>query len=143
MKNLTLIDKAFFLKKTPMFSSLELDLLLPIADKLIIIDFEANEVVFDLGEQAFNMYIIGEGKVSIRDASKQEIALLEIGEVFGDESIFSGLPREYQAICKVPTYLLTLTQADLLAIIHEYPKVATGFIEMFTRVTPFRSRKPR
>ena len=46
-----------------MFSSLELDLLLPIADKLILIDFETNEIVFDLGEQAFNMYIIGEGKV--------------------------------------------------------------------------------
>ena len=73
----------------------------------------------------------------------KKLHCLKLGRCFGDESIFSGLPREYQAICKAPTYLLTLTQADLLAIIHEYPKVATGFIEMFTRVTPFRSRKPR
>lgn len=139
-KNYTLIDKAFVLKKTPMFSCLELDLLLPIADKMHPTHVPAGEVIFDVGEQAYSMYFITEGKVSISNPEGGIIASLNIAEAFGDEAVFSGTTRQYTARSETPTELLTLSRADLLAIIYEYPRVATGFLEVYTKVTPFRKR---
>lgn len=139
-KNYTLIDKAFVLKKTPMFSCLELDLLLPIADKMHPIHIPAGEVIFAADEQAYSMYFIVEGTVMIANRQDAIIASLCSGEVFGDEAVFSGGVREYQSKAKENTELLTLSRADLLAIIYEYPRVATGFLEVYTKVTPFRNR---
>lgn len=140
MNHFTLIEKAFFLKKNPMFSSLELDLLFPISDKLILIEIDDDEIIFDIGENAYSMYLIAKGEVNIYGANKQKICTLGPGEVFGEESIFSGSPRAYKSYSQTKVKLLTLSQADLLALIHEYPNIATGFIEMYTKVTPFRPR---
>lgn len=139
-KNYTLIDKAYVLKKTSMFSSLELDLLLPIADKMHATTIFGSEIIFDVGEQAFSMYFILEGSVSVFNKDGVKLIDLGVGEVFGDESVFSGLPREYQVKSVSNVELLTLSRADLVAIIHEYPRVATGFLDAYTKVTPFRKR---
>lgn len=139
-KNYTLIDKAFVLKKTPMFGYLELDLLLPIADKMHPTHVPGGEVIFCPGEQAYSMYFITEGSVLISNQQGVLLASLNTGEAFGDEAVFSGSSREYEAKSKVHTELLTLSRADLLAIIYEYPRVATGFLEAYTKVTPFRKR---
>lgn len=139
-KHYTLIDKAFVLKKTPMFGSLELDLLLPIADKMNPTHAQFREPIFCEGEHAYSMYFIIEGTVSITNKEGATIALLQSGEIFGDEAVFNGRPREYTAKSDSETELLTLSRADLLAIIYEYPKVAMGFLETYTKVIPFRTR---
>lgn len=135
---MSLIDRAFSLKQTPMFSTLELDLLLPIADKLGMTYGDVNEVIFDVKEQAYSMYLIVQGEVDIYDANNLKLASLSKGAFFGEEAIFNGRPREYRAISKRATELLVLSGSDLLALIHEYPKVATGFLEVYTKAYPFR-----
>lgn len=140
MKKMTLIDKAFSLKRTPMFSTLELDLLLPIADKLGMTYADVNEVIFDIKEQAYSMYLIIQGHVDIYDQSNMKLASLSEGAFFGEEAIFNGRPREYRAVSKGQTELLVLSGSDLLVLIHEYPKVATGFLEVYTKAYPFRPR---
>lgn len=140
MKLHTLIEKAFLLKKTPMFSLLELDLLLPIADKLSPIAIDAGEIIFDCGEQAYSMYLIADGVVTVHDAENRELTILKAGEFFGEESIFSRTPRAYRTSTKTDTICLTLSQSDLLAIINEYPRVATGFLEVYTKAMPYRKR---
>lgn len=137
---MTLIDKAFALKKTPMFSTLELDLLLPIADKLGMTYADVHEVIFDIQEQAYSMYLIVEGEVEIYDENKNKLTTLVEGAFFGEEAIFNGRPREYRAISKGHTEFLVLSGSDLLAFIYEYPKVATGFLEVYTKAYPFRPR---
>lgn len=141
MNHFTLIEKAFFLKKTPMFSSLELDLLFPISDKLSLIEIDDNEIIFDVGENAYSIYLIAKGEVTVYGSDKKEICILKQGELFGEESIFSGSPRAYKTYSRTKVQLLNLSQSDLLALIHEYPNIATGFIEMYTKVIPFRPRK--
>ncbi len=58
MKHLTLIDKAFLLKRTLPFSSLDLNLLLAIADKLGFMIFDPKEYIFVIEEEANRMYFI-------------------------------------------------------------------------------------
>jgi CRP-like cAMP-binding protein len=140
MIQLSLIEKAFLLKKNRIFSMLDLDLLLPIADKLSSVTLEAREILFDVGEQAFSMFLIVKGTVVAYNEKGEELASMNEGQFFGDEAIFSGTPRSYRIFTQTPTQCLTLSHSDLLAIINEYPQVSTGFLEVYAKAMPFRRR---
>lgn len=141
MNRLTLIDRAFFLKRTLMFATLDFDLLLAVADKLSVITFDPNEPVFGINEEAYHMYFIVSGMVDIRDAQNNLLATLGVDDFFGDESIFNEKPRTYSATSQVKTVVLALSRTNLLTIISEYPSVAVGFLQAYTSMTTFRPRK--
>lgn len=141
MQRLTLIDRAFFLKRTLVFSTLDFDLLLAIADKLSVASFDPDEPVFGYNEDAYHMYFILNGTIQIRDAQNATLATLGADDYFGDESIFNEKPRAYSATCKTNAILMSLSRTNLLTIISEYPSVAVGFLQAYTSATTFRSRK--
>lgn len=141
MKNYTLIDKAFLLKRTPLFEQLDLDLLLPIADKLTLAQFDAGDAIFSYNEEAHRMYFIVNGSVKITDSQGVQIAMLGDEDFFGDESIFNEKPRQYSAMTETETILLSLSRTNLLTIISECPSVAVGLLQVYTSTTPFRFPK--
>ncbi len=141
MKRLNLIEKTFLLKKTPPFTSLELNLLLPIADKLVAAAFGKGETIFQCNETAHRMYLIAEGIVEVYSPEGQLMANLYSNDFFGDESLFSGIPRGYTAVSKTETQLLALSETHLLTIISECPDVALGFLQVYTATMRFRPRK--
>lgn len=143
MNRFTLIDRAFFLKRTLLFSSLDFDLLLTIADKLNVISYEENQHIFGVNEEAFRMYFIARGTVEICDMHQNLITTLGADEFFGDESLFNEKPRAYSAISKTETILFALSRTNLLTIISECPSVAIGFLQAYTAMTPFRPRKTK
>lgn len=140
MKSLTLVDKAFFLKKTILFGALDLGLLLAIADKLNLVSFDAGNTIFASGEDAIRMYFIVKGTVEILNGQRYPLATLKEEDFFGDEGIFNEKARTYEAVSKSDTILLILSKTNLLNIISECPSVAIGFIQAYTSATPFRPR---
>ncbi len=141
MKTLTLIDKAFLLKRTPLFNALDLDLLLTIADKLGVVNFDAGDFVFLAKEEANRMYFIIKGQIEISDKHSQPLCLLEQGDFFGEESLFNNKVRAYEAFCPIETKLLTLSRTNLYTIISECPPVAVGFLQVYTSALNFRPFK--
>ncbi len=141
MKPLTLIDKAFLLKRTPLFSALDLDLILTIADMLGTVTFEVNDSAFFVNEEANRMYFIVQGEVEIRDPEGKKICALSAGDFFGEESLFSNKPRTYSAFIPMETHLLTLSRPHLYSIIFECPSVALGFLEVYAAGMQFRPIK--
>ncbi len=138
MKALTLIDKAFLLKKTTLFGSLDLDLLLTIADKLDLMRYKKGESIFTNGQEANLMYLIAEGSVSIK--CNEIEADLSKGEFFGDESVFNEKARAYSATCSGSATLFTLSRNHLLGIIAECPSVAIALLEAYSARVNFRNR---
>ncbi len=138
MKELNLIDKAFLLKKTSLFGSLDLDLLLTIADKLDIMVYSKEEPVFSIQQDANQMYLIAEGQVLIECNHKK--TTLIAGEFFGDESVFNEKARAYSAKSVTQAILLTLSRNHLLGIIAECPSVAVALLEAYSANIDFRSR---
>lgn len=132
MNAMTLIDKAFFLKKTPLFAELDLDLLLSVADKMQITTFEKDEEIFTDGHEAQRMYFLVAGRVCINDT------ILAVQDFFGEESLFSEKPRVYSAIAKSHTTLMTLSKTHLMTIISECPSVAIGLLQAYTESIPNR-----
>lgn len=141
MKRLTLIDKAFLLKRTPLFGALDLDLLLSIADKLGVATFDEDDFVFFANEEANRMYFIVKGQVAIRSSSSTQICTLKDTDFFGEESLFNSKPRGYEALCLTDTTLLTLSRTNLYSIISECPSVAVGFLQVYASAVQFRPIK--
>jgi CRP-like cAMP-binding protein len=141
MKHLTLIDKAFLLKRTAPFSTLDLDLLLTIADKLGLVVFDPGDYIFVTQEEANRMYFIVKGQVHIQGPHKQHFYTLESGDFFGEESLFNNKPRSYAAFTPIETHVLTLSRTNLYTIISECPSVAVGFLQVYTTAHPLRPFK--
>lgn len=141
MKRLTLIDKAFLLKKTALFSSLDLDLLLTIADKLNAVAYDAGENIFVVNEEANRLYLIYKGEVEIRDKEHRPLSKLTATDFFGEESLFNDRLRGYEAISQTDTQLMTLSRTNLFTIISECPSVAVSFLQIYTSALDFRPIK--
>lgn len=140
MKPLSLIEKAFFLKRVKPFSDLDLDLLLAVSEKLYYDEYDAGERVFTYGQAANRMYLIVRGSVEIQDEMMRPLYTLEANDFFGDESIFNEQPRRYGAICKTDAQLLTLSRSHLLSVISECPSVAVSLLQCYAQQIPCRAK---
>lgn len=136
----SLIEKAFFLKKTRLFSELDLEVLLAIAEKLHEDDYDKEEKVFTPGQVANRIYLIAEGAVQILDEHKRPVCELGVSDYFGDESLFNEQPRSYSAVCKMDTVFLTLSRSHLLSIISECPSVAVTLLHAYSQQLPCRHK---
>jgi CRP/FNR family transcriptional regulator/CRP/FNR family cyclic AMP-dependent transcriptional regulator len=141
MRPFSLIEKAFFLKKVKLFSELDFELLLSIAEKMHDDDYDANEKVFTNGQVANRVYFIAQGTVELSDTRMKWIGELSAGEFFGDESLFNDEPRSYMAACKTDALLLTLSRSHLLSIISECPSVAVALLQSYAHALPCRLLK--
>lgn len=128
----SLIEKAFFLKKSRLFNELELELLLAIAEKLHEDDYDREEKIFSFGQVANRIYFIVHGRVEIFDEKSKLVCELEGGNYFGDESLFNEQPRAYSASCKTDSLLFSLSRSHLLAIISECPSVAVALLQTYS-----------
>jgi len=141
MKTFSLIEKAFFLKKVRLFSELDFELLLAIAEKLHDDDYDASEQVFTHGQVANRIYFIAAGSVQLFDEKMRPLVELHAEQYFGDESLFNESQRTYSAQCKTDSMLLTLSRSHLLSIISECPSVAVCLLQLYATALPCRFSK--
>lgn len=139
----SLIDKAFLLKKVKLFCSLDMDFLLAISEKTEVSHYKSGTEIFRSGQSGTRMYIIAEGIVEIRVSDKKDIVTIwELGapECFGDESLLNEKPRGYEASAKMDLKLLSFSKTQFLNILEECPSVALAFLETYATKTTFRIR---
>ncbi|UMB83207.1 cyclic nucleotide-binding domain-containing protein [Chlamydia psittaci] len=135
---MNLIDRAFLLKKNPIFNSLDMDILLAISDKTEIMIFKPGVKIFSIEEPSFSLYIIVEGYVKITDNSSSLSVTISSQECFGEESLFSNKPREYNAEAITQVRTLTLSRGQFLSIVEECPSVALSLLELYAKQITFR-----
>lgn len=138
MKELTLIETAFLLKKTDLFQELDLDMLVSIADKAHQDIYYKNEKVFTTEQNAYRFYIIAKGSVDIYYPSQIPVVSLKENDCFGEESLFNDELRAYDAICSSETLFITLSKPLLMNVISEAPQVALALLEKFSKNHPCR-----
>lgn len=136
----SLIEKAFFLKKVRLFSDLDLELLLAIAEKLHEDDYDAGEKIFHPGQVANRIYLIEHGTVEICDEKMKPLYTIGAGDYFGDESLFNEQPRSYGVLAKTDALFLTLSRSHLLFVISECPSVAVALLHAYAQQLPCRHR---
>ncbi|WP_213318942.1 cyclic nucleotide-binding domain-containing protein [Chlamydiifrater volucris] len=137
---MNLIDKAFLLKKTSFFGSLDMDVLLAIADRTDNLIFKPKSDIFEIGQPGYSLYIIAEGIVVIKGAAKEIIDELKPEECFGEESLFNNKFREYSASAKTSVRVLALSKGQFFSVLEECPSVALSILEIYSKQFSFRSR---
>ena len=83
-------------------------------------EIAAGELIFSEGDAADCAYLIESGAVEIalaRDGSRQVLALLGVGEVFGEMGIIDGLPRSATAIASENCHLVVVSAEQIQQVV--------------------------
>jgi CRP/FNR family cyclic AMP-dependent transcriptional regulator len=113
----------------PLFQGLSSAERSTLAAMLKVRRFNANEVIFWIGDLGTDFFIVEEGHVvlSLPDeaGNELELALLEPGSFFGELSLLDGGPRTATARAQTAVTLLGLGRDDFLLFLRNYSS-ATG-----------------
>lgn len=129
MKNDHSLEKAILLKKNPIFSTLNLEVLLNLSDKMPVKKFSKGEIIFSPGEEGDCLYFILSGKVSLENKSLDLFKTLKQGAFFGEEAILSQKKRSYRAVSCEEALLMHLKGNHLKSLILECPDLALSFLK--------------
>lgn len=107
--------------------------------------FAPREAIIKSGEADKNLYILTDGRadvsVSRADGTKQQLAVLEAGTVFGEQSFLDGLPRSATVTAVSECQLRSLSKKDFAVLIEKHPKIACAVLEDLGRVLSLRTRQ--
>ncbi len=97
--------------------------------------FKKGEYIFQIGDAGSAMFLITEGKVSIRRKSGgKEVELSETGagEIIGEMSIIDNRPRSADAYCLADTSVLEISSYIFNKYIQENPGIVMKILNKFS-----------
>ena len=115
----------------PLFESLTEDDIAALTNRLEEETAEADEVIFQQGDDGSSLFIIEDGEVEISYGaghSKVTLAHLFPGQYFGELSLFDGAPRSATATACKHSHLIRLDRDDLVEFVHKNPAAALRII---------------
>ena len=116
------------LKKLEFFSYFNEEELKAAAKIMFEVDYPAEKVVFDEGDEGQTLYIIksGEVKISKKDPEGREqvLALLKDGDIFGEMSFLDGRPHSASVTTVHNSMILKIEKADFDKFIEAQPRAA-------------------
>lgn len=130
-------DRLWHLQKTGLADGLslrELHLLAAIfTDKILAKD----QVIFRQGEDARTVFFVNRGSVRLSVANRQGreriLAVLGIGEVFGEEVLGENRERRAQATAHQEAWVSLANREAVLQLISEIPILSRNLIHLFDR----------
>jgi CRP-like cAMP-binding protein len=125
------------LRAIPMFSGVSDEALESIASLLIERSFPKHKTIVEEGAPGDYMYIIVEGRVKVTklsgDGREKILELLEVGDFFGEMSLFDEAPRSASVKGLSQVRVLALARNDFLRLLARSPDLALSVIQELTR----------
>jgi CRP-like cAMP-binding protein len=122
------------IKSIPLFSTLKETDLHRLESRLVRRRYSRGEVLFHMGDEGGNLYIIRSGrvKVTIPSVEGEEVILtiLSSGEILGEISLIDGKPRSATVQAMKDTEVLCLYREDFLDVLQERFEVVLGILEI-------------
>ena len=114
------------LRNIPLFRTLTLEYLYNIASKVEELEYEDDEVVFNINDEGDALYIIQSGTVHVLEPAefqKNEIVLAELkcGDYFGEMALLTDDRRSASIRTSSPSTLLRLSKNDFQKLIDSNP----------------------
>jgi CRP/FNR family transcriptional regulator, cyclic AMP receptor protein len=103
-----------------------------LAQRAVLHQYRAGEIIFNYEEVGSTMYIVVSGAVNIHlpGEDSRRISLKDIsrGEYFGELALFDNQPRSASALATTNVEVLELTQATLMYYMERHPHVAIALL---------------
>lgn len=106
--------------------------------------FPEGEVVFSEGDLGDNFYIIQQGRVGVTRVvarEKEETAILEQGDFFGEEALLFDEPRSATVTAVTPVTLLRMDREQFNRLLREFPEVRANLFRAAQTRRIIRSRR--
>lgn len=106
--------------------------------------FPEEEVVFSEGDLGDNFYIIQQGRVGVTRVvarEKEETAILEQGDFFGEEALLFDEPRSATVKAVTPVTLLRMDREQFNRLLREFPEVRANLFRAAQTRRIIRSRR--
>ncbi len=125
------------LRVIPMFSGVSTETLESIASLLIERRFPKHKTIVEEGAPGDYMYIISEGRVKVTklsgDGREKILELLDVGDFFGEMSLFDDAPRSASVKAMSDVRIMALARNDFLRLLSSSPGLALSVIQELTR----------
>ena len=125
------------LRIIPMFSGVSTEILESIASLLIERRFPKHKTIVEEGAPGDYMYIISEGRVKVTklsgDGREKILELLDVGDFFGEMSLFDDAPRSASVKAMSDVRIMALARNDFLRLLGSSPGLALSVIQELTR----------
>ena len=129
---LSMEERVNILRSVSIFSEVPSHDLAEIAAALHPVELEANESIFQKGDQGDCMYVIASGRIRIHDEDML-LNYLNPADAFGEMAILDAAPRVASATADDPTQLLRLDQGTFYEVMAEHPEVARSVLRVINR----------
>lgn len=138
------INLDYVLKKVPFFSQLKKSELLEFKRILHHRYFKKGEIIFYEDEPGVGMYVIENGKIGIYkkfdENSKEELAILQSGEFFGEMALLDESARSATAVALENTSVLGLFRPELFNLMTRKPKLGNKILLRLAQMLAERLR---
>jgi CRP/FNR family transcriptional regulator, cyclic AMP receptor protein len=130
-------DAVGLLKRVPLFSPLENEMLADLAPHLRRRAFRKDTMIFHRDQAGDALYIIETGKVRvflpIESGEEFSIDVLGPGDVFGEMALLDGQPRSASAIALEDTVVHVLGHTEFQRHLAASPQFASALLAMLSR----------
>lgn len=128
-----IFDRILLLKNSSIFSEVNTENLLVVAQTLEEEFYIKGDHVFDIDDLGDKMFMIQTGKVGISTNNDNNpsdfIATLGEGDCFGEMNLLDDLPRSATAHILVDAKILSLEKDKLTGLILKYPELSLGMLK--------------
>ncbi len=121
------------LSQVPLFEGLAESDLADILQHLQVVQYDANAVIYEPGEPATALFIVGEGEVSIRrleSGTAVELYRARALEFFGEEEALAGENRLTAAVAVEPTTCWLLPAIELDNLVSRHPRLGMNIARL-------------
>jgi CRP-like cAMP-binding protein len=129
----------------PFFSPLSADERKKLADEATLHVFNAEEMIIREGDPGRSIYVILDGQVRVftRDhhGEELELAVLGIGQFFGEMSFLTGKPRSGSVSAQDTSVIVELSYTSMRRVVKEHPTVKKVLVEYYQQRLGSTERK--
>jgi CRP-like cAMP-binding protein len=107
-------------------------------------EYRSGETVFAQGDPGLGMYIVQQGKIAIlmneSDDRTRELAVLSVGDFFGEIGLIDESPRSASAVCRTDCRLIGFFRPDLFELIEKDSRLGIKIVLKLAEILSERLR---
>ncbi|MCL4830055.1 MAG: cyclic nucleotide-binding domain-containing protein [Caldilinea sp.] len=123
--------KEEFIQYAPLFAGLAAEEQALLGERFVQNSAKQGAVLFQVGDNADGLYLVGKGFVRIFTASGSNLATLGPGSVLGEDSLYRAVPYDVSAHAASDLEFWKLSDRDLRAIIIQQPTIGLKLSQNF------------
>jgi hypothetical protein len=116
-----------------LFDGLSPEVVLPLSEVVAVVRVRAGQIVVWEGDNDLDIYCVERGQVEVLDGDGRRIALIGVGEMFGEVQYLLRRGRSKTVRAVVPSVLVAVPEPELSFLVHRHPEAGLQIARALAR----------